>query len=98
MEEKDPQTFHVNEHLAAMIMVSWVRMLLLLTPIGFAVHYSHRGGATAEVLANFFAILPLTYIFGQALVEVKTWADDPRLELIAYVLCGKVYDLFAPSI
>lgn len=68
-------------------MASYVRILLLLTPVGFAVHYSHRG-ATADFLVNFFAILPLTDLFGQALVEVKTWAGDPRLELVAYVLCG----------
>jgi hypothetical protein len=82
--------FTLRNQLAAIVLVSWVRVLLLLTPVGFAVHYSGSGGPAADFLVNFFAILPLTDMFGQALVEVKIWAGDPRLELVAYVLCGYV--------
>ncbi|CZR60434.1 uncharacterized protein PAC_10330 [Phialocephala subalpina] len=96
-KKKVHKPFTVNNQLAAVIMVSWVRVLLLLTPVGFAVHYSHRG-STADFLVNFFAILPLTDMFGQALVEVKTWAGDPRLELVAYVLCGQIVRLLARTV
>lgn len=82
--------FTVRNQIQATILGSWVRLLLLLTPIGFVTHYL-KLGPTADFLVNFFAILPLTDMFGQALVEVKTWAGDPRLELVAYVLCGFVH-------
>jgi hypothetical protein len=81
--------FTVGNQLAAIVFVSWVRVLLILTPVGFAVHYSQSGGPTADFLTNFFAILPLTDMFGQALVEVKIWASDPRLELIASSFAGR---------
>ncbi|TVY35007.1 Ca(2+)/H(+) antiporter [Lachnellula subtilissima] len=91
------KTFTVRNQIAAIIMVSWIRVLLLLTPVGFAVHYSHRG-STADFLVNFFAILPLTDMFGQALVELKTWAGDPRLELVAYILCGNINQTFTSAL
>jgi hypothetical protein len=37
---------------------------------------------------NFFAVLPLTDMFGQGLVEFKMWSQDPRMEWIAYALFG----------
>ncbi|TVY24145.1 Ca(2+)/H(+) antiporter [Lachnellula hyalina] len=89
--------FTVRNQIAAIIMVSWIRVLLLLTPVGFAVHYSHCS-STADFLVNFFAILPLTDMFGQALVELKTWAGDPRLELVAYILCGNINQTFTSAL
>jgi hypothetical protein len=53
------------------------------------VHYTKRS-ATTDFLVNFFAVLPLTDMFGQGLVEFKMWAGDPRLEWRAYVFCGYV--------
>ncbi|TVY58430.1 Ca(2+)/H(+) antiporter, partial [Lachnellula suecica] len=89
--------FTFRNQIGATIMGSWVRLLLLLTPIGFVTHYL-KLGPTADFLVNFFAILPLTDMFGQALVEVKTWAGDPRLELVAYVLCGNINQTFTSAI
>lgn len=77
----------MKNQLHSLILSSWVRILLLLTPVGFAVHYAHFN-STTDFLVNFFAVLPLTDMFGQALVEFKMYAADPRLELLAYVLCG----------
>ena len=79
--------FTVRNQLAATIFNHWVRALLLLTPVGLAVHYAHLN-ATTDFLVNFFAVLPLTDMFGQSLVELKTWSQDPRSEWIAYVIFG----------
>lgn len=81
------EPFTLKNQLAATFLESWVRLLLLLTPVGFAVHYAKRS-ATTDFFVNFFAVLPVTDMFGQGLVEFKMWAQDPRLEWIAYVLCA----------
>jgi Ca2+:H+ antiporter len=79
--------FTLRNQLAATIFNHWVRALLLLTPVGLAVHYAHLN-ATTDFLVNFFAVLPLTDMFGQGLVELKMWSQDLRAEWIAYVIFG----------
>ena len=81
------EPFTLKNQLAATIFNHWVRALLLLTPVGLAVHYAHFN-STTDFLVNFFAVLPLTDMFGQALVEFKMWSQDPRMEWIAYALFG----------
>lgn len=85
LPKHDP--FTLRNQLGATIFKHWVRVLLLLTPVGLAVHYTHFN-ATTDFLVNFFAVLPLTDMFGQGLVELKMWSQDPRMEWIAYAIFG----------
>jgi len=96
-EDKKPkhQEFTIRNQLRATIFDHWVRALLILTPVGLAVHYAHLN-ATTDFLVNFFAVLPLTDMFGQGLVEFKMWSQDPRMEWIAYVIFG--YEQGSPKL
>lgn len=68
-EFEDP-SFTAASVIRATLFSSWVNLLLICVPAGFAVNYT-RGKSTETFIINFFAIIPLSKMSEFTLHEIE---------------------------
>lgn len=68
-KSKKKQHFTIGGQLRALFFSSWINILLLTVPVGFALNYSHQKGAAIFVV-NFIAIIPLAGMLSYATEEI----------------------------
>jgi hypothetical protein len=61
--------------LHALFCGSWINVLLVFVPAGFAVNYTHRNPVTVFCI-NFIAIIPSSSILSFAVENVETYGGD----------------------
>ncbi|KAF2812767.1 calcium/proton exchanger [Mytilinidion resinicola] len=69
LKEALDQNIPATQQFRAVLFGSWINMLLILVPIGFAVNYSHIN-SIAVFIINFVAILPLAAMLSYATEEL----------------------------
>ncbi|KAF2273009.1 calcium/proton exchanger [Westerdykella ornata] len=60
----------VGAQLRAVFLGSWINLLLLFVPVGFAMYYSHKVGPVPIFVINFVAIIPLAALLSYATEEL----------------------------
>jgi Ca2+:H+ antiporter len=60
----------VGHQLHAVLLSSWINVLLLFVPVGFAVFYSKKVGPVPVFIINFVAIIPLAAMLSYATEEL----------------------------
>jgi Ca2+:H+ antiporter len=60
----------VGAQLRAVLLGSWINVLLLFVPIGFALYYSKKVGPVPIFIVNFVAIIPLAAVLSYATEEL----------------------------
>lgn len=60
----------VGHQLHAVFLSSWINVLLLFVPVGFAVYYSKKVGPVPVFIINFVAIIPLAAMLSYATEEL----------------------------
>jgi Ca2+:H+ antiporter len=60
----------IPQQLKAVIFGSWINLLLLFVPVGFALYYSHKVGPVPVFIINFIAIIPLAAVLSYATEEL----------------------------
>lgn len=60
----------VGQQFRAVILGSWINVLLIFVPIGFAMYYSKKVGAVPIFIVNFVAIIPLAAMLSYATEEL----------------------------
>ncbi|OAX83992.1 calcium/proton exchanger [Emergomyces africanus] len=66
---KDKQAFTAVGQLKATLLNSWINALLVMVPVGFAVHHAHVD-PIAVFVVNFIAIIPLAAMLSYATEEI----------------------------
>ncbi|OJD16291.1 calcium/proton exchanger [Emergomyces pasteurianus Ep9510] len=66
---KDKQTFTAVGQLKATLLNSWINVLLVMVPVGIAVHHAHID-PIAVFVVNFIAIIPLAAMLSYATEEI----------------------------
>ncbi|KKZ60120.1 Ca2+:H+ antiporter [[Emmonsia] crescens] len=66
---KDKQKFTAVGQLKATLLNSWINVLLVMVPVGIAVHYAHIDPIAIFVI-NFIAIIPLAAMLSYATEEI----------------------------
>lgn len=59
----------------AVVLESWINLLLILVPVGFAINYAHLNGI-ANFVINFVAIVPLAAMLGFATEELAKYTNE----------------------
>jgi Ca2+:H+ antiporter len=52
------------------LLSSWINLLLIFVPVGFAVYYSKKVGPVPVFIINFVAIIPLAAMLSYATEEL----------------------------
>ncbi|KAF2739021.1 vacuolar calcium ion transporter-like protein /H(+) exchanger [Polyplosphaeria fusca] len=60
----------VGHQIKAVLFDSWINVLLVFVPVGFAVYYAHIDNAIAIFIINFIAIIPLAAMLSYATEEL----------------------------
>lgn len=60
----------VVQQFRAALFGSWINILLVFVPIGFALYYSHKVGPVPVFIVNFIAIIPLAAVLSYATEEL----------------------------
>lgn len=60
----------VGAQFKAVLFGSWINVLLIFVPVGFAVYYSHKVGPVPVFIINFVAIIPLAAMLSYATEEL----------------------------
>ncbi|EEQ83210.2 Ca2+:H+ antiporter [Blastomyces dermatitidis ER-3] len=66
---KDKQAFTAVEQLKATLLNSWINVLLVMVPVGIAIHHAHIDPIAIFVI-NFIAIIPLAAMLSYATEEI----------------------------
>ncbi|KAF2152386.1 calcium/proton exchanger [Myriangium duriaei CBS 260.36] len=59
----------------AVVFESWINVLLILVPVGFAINYAHLNGI-ANFVVNFIAIIPLAAMLSFATEELARYTNE----------------------
>lgn len=60
----------VGQQIHAVLFSSWINVLLVFVPVGFALYYSKKVGAVPIFIVNFVAIIPLAAMLSYATEEL----------------------------
>jgi Ca2+:H+ antiporter len=60
----------VGHQIHAVLLSSWINLLLIFVPVGFAVYYSKKVGPVPVFIINFVAIIPLAAMLSYATEEL----------------------------
>lgn len=60
----------IGQQLRAILFMSWINVLLVFVPVGFALYYSKKVGAVPIFIVNFIAIIPLAAMLSYATEEL----------------------------
>lgn len=76
-EEKKKRRKHIGvwPQLKATLFGSWINVLLVCVPVGFAVNYAHLNGV-ALFIVNFIAIVPLAAMLSYATEELAMYTGE----------------------
>ncbi|KAF2645639.1 vacuolar calcium ion transporter-like protein /H(+) exchanger [Massarina eburnea CBS 473.64] len=60
----------VGQQFRAVLLDSWINVLLIFVPVGFALYYSKKAGPVPIFIVNFIAIIPLAAMLSYATEEL----------------------------
>jgi hypothetical protein len=74
-EQLSEEPFTVRNQLEATILGSWINLLLITVPAGFALYYTNAN-PIAVFFVNFVAIIPMSGLLGGAMDELRVRTGD----------------------
>jgi Ca2+:H+ antiporter len=81
----------VGQQFRAVILGSWINVLLVFVPVGFAMYYSKKVGPVPIFIVNFIAIIPLAAMLSYATEELAIRVGETLGGLLnatfGYVAC-----------